>query len=166
MRSLDFFQFTQSFQPHFGPGVEQASNRNEYQKSSWGVKYSWRIRLTSPPTVSWLSRKCGIFDASQPYRPPWPVTGVPFLFYYRTFNSYPIVFVHKFPNLTNITRKIQINSHFCNRRMLVGSYECIHFHFPWVYNAYTTASANKASILLWFYQLLLQWIPSCGKTLF
>jgi hypothetical protein len=28
----DFFQFTQSFLLHCGPGVHSASNRNEYQK--------------------------------------------------------------------------------------------------------------------------------------
>ena len=27
-----------SFQPHHGPGVDAASNRNEYQDISWGVK--------------------------------------------------------------------------------------------------------------------------------
>jgi hypothetical protein len=32
---VDFFQ---SFQPHYGPGVDSASNRNEYRESSWGVK--------------------------------------------------------------------------------------------------------------------------------
>jgi hypothetical protein len=26
-----------SFQPHYGPGVDSASNRNEYQESSLGV---------------------------------------------------------------------------------------------------------------------------------
>jgi hypothetical protein len=30
------FQLTSSFQPHYGPGVVSASNRNEYQESSWG----------------------------------------------------------------------------------------------------------------------------------
>jgi hypothetical protein len=25
-------------QPHYGPGVDWASNRNEYQESSWGSK--------------------------------------------------------------------------------------------------------------------------------
>jgi hypothetical protein len=30
----DFFQFTLSFQTHYGPGVD--SNRNEYQESSLG----------------------------------------------------------------------------------------------------------------------------------
>jgi hypothetical protein len=29
------FQLTQSFQPHYGPEVDSASNRNEYQESSW-----------------------------------------------------------------------------------------------------------------------------------
>jgi hypothetical protein len=29
---------TQSFRSHYGPGVESASNRNEYQESFLGVK--------------------------------------------------------------------------------------------------------------------------------
>jgi hypothetical protein len=32
------FQLTYSFQPHYGPGVDSATNRNEYQESSLGVK--------------------------------------------------------------------------------------------------------------------------------
>jgi hypothetical protein len=37
-----FFQFIKSFQPHFGPGVDSASNKNEYQESSWGANGCWR----------------------------------------------------------------------------------------------------------------------------
>jgi hypothetical protein len=31
-------QFTKSFQPHYGPAVDSASNKNEYQEFSWGKK--------------------------------------------------------------------------------------------------------------------------------
>ena len=38
MVSLDFFSLTQSFRPHYGPGVDAASNRNEYQECFVEVK--------------------------------------------------------------------------------------------------------------------------------
>jgi hypothetical protein len=38
MNSLDFIQFTSFFQPHYGPGIDSASNSNDYQKYSRGVK--------------------------------------------------------------------------------------------------------------------------------
>jgi hypothetical protein len=31
-----FFNWPNHFQPHFGPSVDSASNRNEHQESSWG----------------------------------------------------------------------------------------------------------------------------------
>ena len=33
-----FFIHINSFQPHYGPGVDSASNRNEYQEYFLGVK--------------------------------------------------------------------------------------------------------------------------------
>ena len=38
MVSLEFFIDIKSFRSHYGPGVDSASNRNEYQKYFLGVK--------------------------------------------------------------------------------------------------------------------------------
>jgi hypothetical protein len=69
------FQLIWPFQPHYGPRVDSASNRNECQESSWGIKDGRRVRLTSlPPSMS--------LNISQPYEPPWPITEIALPFYY------------------------------------------------------------------------------------
>jgi hypothetical protein len=46
----------------------------------WGVERGRWVGLTTlPPSVSQLSRQCGILNISQPYRPPWPVIGIALL---------------------------------------------------------------------------------------
>jgi hypothetical protein len=46
-----------SFQPDYVSGVDSASNRNEYQEDSWGIKGGRRVRLSSSPSVSRMSRE-------------------------------------------------------------------------------------------------------------
>ena len=42
-----------SFRPHYGPGVDSASNRNEYREYFIGVKSGRCVRLTTLPP-SWV----------------------------------------------------------------------------------------------------------------
>jgi hypothetical protein len=68
-------------------GTTRPSNRNVYQKQKicfWGVESGRGVRLTTlPPSVSRLSRQCGIINISQPYRCLRPITGIDFFIIFR-----------------------------------------------------------------------------------
>jgi hypothetical protein len=48
-----------------------------------GLKHGWHVRLTtSLPSVSRLSKQCGILNTSEPCRPPEPIMGIALLLLY------------------------------------------------------------------------------------
>src|SRR5215475_112494 len=58
------FSLTKSFRPQYGPGVDSASNRNEYQGYFLGGKGGQCIGLTLPPSCAvcleiWESQTLG-----------------------------------------------------------------------------------------------------------
>ena len=66
---LVFFNWHNSFGPHYGPGVDSASNGNEYQEYFLGGKGGRCVRLTTLPTSCadcleiWDPQPPGIFRA-------------------------------------------------------------------------------------------------------
>jgi hypothetical protein len=66
-REVDFFSIYLILQAaHYGPGVDSASNRNEYQESSWG-KQRPACRADKFAAICELNVwKCGSFNLSQP----------------------------------------------------------------------------------------------------
>jgi hypothetical protein len=59
-----YLLLTQSFRPHYGSGVESASNRNEYQSYVLGGKGGQCVGLVT--FMCWQSRNSGILNVLHP----------------------------------------------------------------------------------------------------
>ena len=67
------------FRSHYGPGVDSASNKNEYPEHFLGVKGSRCVRLTTyhhPVPLSW---NLGTLTSWNPLEHSWPVRGLLYL---------------------------------------------------------------------------------------
>jgi len=82
MVSLDIFSLTRSCRPHYGTGVDSASNRNEYQECFLVVKAAgaWGWQLTT--FMCRLSWNLGASTSRKPQGLSRPVMGL--LFYCPT----------------------------------------------------------------------------------
>ena len=60
------FSLTYFFQPHYGPGADSASNRNEYQEYFLGCKCGRCLRLTILPSPCAVVMKSGKLNFLEP----------------------------------------------------------------------------------------------------
>jgi len=67
---------TQSFQPHYGPGVDSAFNRNEYQGVFPGGKDSRCVGLTTLPIHVPTVLKSGSLNFLEPFGPVQACNGI------------------------------------------------------------------------------------------
>ena len=71
-----------SFRSHYGPGVDSASNRNEYQEYFLGGKGGRCVKVTTYHHSVPLSRNMGTLTSRNALGLSRPVTGLLYLFFY------------------------------------------------------------------------------------
>jgi len=76
---IGFFVDIKSFRLHYGPGVDSASNRNEYQEYFLGVKIGRCVRLTTYHHPVPLSQNLGTLTSWNPLGHSRPVMGLIYL---------------------------------------------------------------------------------------
>ena len=77
-----FFIDVRSFRSHYGPGVDSASNRNEYKEYFLGGKDGRCVRLTTYHHPVPLSRNLGTLTCSNPLGTCGPAMGLTDMYIY------------------------------------------------------------------------------------
>ena len=95
---LGFFIDIKSFRSHYGPGVDSASNRNEYQEHFLVGKDGRCVRLTTLPPSCAVVMKSGHLNFLEPSGPPQACNGTDLPFFLPNFLLYCTVI----PRLTNV----------------------------------------------------------------
>ena len=81
---IGIFIDIKSFRSQYGPGVDSASNRNEYQDYFLGGKGGRYVRLTTLPPSCGVVTKSGSLNFLEPSGPSGPVTGM------RRITNFPV----------------------------------------------------------------------------
>jgi hypothetical protein len=108
---IGIFHWHKPFRPHYGPEVDSASNRNEYQEYFLGVKaagaYGWQSRHLHVPTVL----KSGTLNLQEPSGPVKACNGIDLLRSYsnRIPAMFALILIPLFYLLFSKTISIQIN---------------------------------------------------------
>ena len=76
-----FFIDVNTFRSHYGPGVDSASNRNEYHEYFLGGKGGRCLRLTTSPQSCAVVMKSRSLNFLEPYGPVQACDGTAFTFY-------------------------------------------------------------------------------------
>ena len=74
----NIIQYIRSYPPYYGPGVDSASNRNEYQVYFLRVKGGRCVRLTTLPPSYAVVMKCGNLNFLEPFGPLQACNGTAF----------------------------------------------------------------------------------------
>ena len=102
MVSLEYFIDIKSFRSHYGPGIDSASNRNEYQEYFLGGKGGRCLWLTTLPLFCTVVIKSGT-NFLEPSGPLQACNGTDLPFTY--FNGLKVTF-HKSRNMWKATKLI------------------------------------------------------------
>ena len=84
-----FFIDIKSFRSHYGPGVDPASNRNEYQDYFLGVKIGRCVRLTTLPPSCAVVTKSGSLNFLETSGPLQACNGTALPLPLHTFIKHP-----------------------------------------------------------------------------
>ena len=117
-----------SFRSHYGPGVDSASNRNEYQEYCLGGKGGRCVRLTLPPSCAVVT-KSGNLNFLEPSGPVQACNGTALPFTVCTNGEQKIISkITLFE--TRISHALNMKITFFWELILCGlvTFRCIHVH--------------------------------------
>ena len=126
---------TKSFRSHYGPGVDSASNRNEYQEYFLWGKGGRCVRLTTYNHPVPLSRNLGSLTSWNTLGHSGPVKGL--LNFYCTYN----IFTAHTTFLTRIHFLLHIPHFYCTYHIVYCTYH--------ICTAHTTLFTARTTFLLY-----------------